>query len=901
PSKLARLDPQLLYTLAAQRIYDLLGINNENSIFPNEDNIKQNSCKTKKDTSKTLNIPESCIRARAVLTPCDGTNGYETRMHYRQLTVGTSPDCHLCLANYNLSLLNNQKCSFISQHHATIFYDDWTQHYELINYSEYGTRSSDLVHRVRNLIKTAPKELSPNYQTSSVISELCDSPPKRLMKMLSKRHEDLSHMTSICDCTSLHFTQNDKFLVDKTDSSFDLITGWEGSAILRHGSMIQFGCYKFIFSLVNHSLPSYPSSTSSSTTCFYAPLLPCDYCSSCFHLECLNPPLSHFPPRSDRWMCPNHTEHTTERYLTRSIRLTERMQIWTKLYSSLNNENNHYEQSIDKTDEMTKILEHIPPYELTYTPDEESSILSDLMRTIQRSRNEQQQQQYQLLSSNLSNTAMSSIFDSILYTTNNTTTIKDKQHILSNLKRIPRINESSNVYQLTNLLDSSSTDEKSIFVRGLLQFYLQNTLQLPTQSSNLIQPDGSSSTMISDTSDTIVTTNATQLSISSSFETTPIAVTTTAIDSQINDNNISSSLVIDNKTTDTLKLTTDSIDMNTGNNSSILPYNTEQISKDPSFIQDDNEHLCNSFEQLNTAIMKKFNNITDNNSIPSKLARLDPQLLYTLAAQRIYDLLGINNENSIFPNEDNIKQNSCKTKKDTSKTLNIPESCIRARAVLTPCDGTNGYETRMHYRQLTVGTSPDCHLCLANYNLSSLNNQKCSFISSHHATIFYDDWTQHYELINYNEYGTRSSDLVHRVRNLIKTAPKELSPNYQTSSVISELCDSPPKRLMKMLSKRHEDLSHMTSRCDRTSLHFTRNDKILVDKTDSSFNLITVNHSLPSHPSSTSSSTSTWMTINNSSTQSSSSHESPVLLTDSLSVVTKDFLKLSKNNNLLVH
>ncbi|CAH8289120.1 unnamed protein product [Schistosoma intercalatum] len=72
-------------------------------------------------------------------------------------------------------------------------------------------------------------------------------------------------MTSICDCTSLHFTQNDKFLVDKTDSTFNLITGWEGSAILRHGSMIQFGCYKFIFSLVNRSLPSYPSSSSTST------------------------------------------------------------------------------------------------------------------------------------------------------------------------------------------------------------------------------------------------------------------------------------------------------------------------------------------------------------------------------------------------------------------------------------------------------------------------------------------------------------------------------------------------------------------------------------------------------------------------------------------------------------
>ncbi|CAH8535450.1 unnamed protein product, partial [Schistosoma haematobium] len=101
------------------------------------------------------------------------------------------------------------------------------------------------------------------------------------------------------------------------------------------------------------------------------------------------------------------------------------------------------------------------------------------------------------------------------------------------------------------------------------------------------------------------------------------------------------------------------------------------------------------------------------------------------------------------------------------------------------------------------------------------------------------------------------------------------------------------------------DLSHMTSICDCTSLHFTQNDKILVDKTDSSFNLITViqfgcykfifslvNHALPSYPSLSSTSTSTWMTMNHSSTQSSSSHESPVLLTDSLSVVTKDFFKI---------
>ncbi|CAH8298053.1 unnamed protein product, partial [Schistosoma turkestanicum] len=136
--------------------------------------------------------------------------------------------------------------------------------------------SSDLVHRVRNLIKTAPNDLSPstspNHQTSSMISKLCASPPKRLMKMLSRRHEDLSHITSFCDCTSLHFgmnseSQHDLFnnntdttiLMDKTDPP-ELISGWEGPAILRHGSVIQFGCYKFVFGLVNHSLPPYSPS-----------------------------------------------------------------------------------------------------------------------------------------------------------------------------------------------------------------------------------------------------------------------------------------------------------------------------------------------------------------------------------------------------------------------------------------------------------------------------------------------------------------------------------------------------------------------------------------------------------------------------------------------------------------
>ncbi|KAK4469782.1 hypothetical protein MN116_007300 [Schistosoma mekongi] len=739
-------------------------------------------------------------------------------------------------------------------------------------------------------------------------------------------------------------------------------------------------------------------------TCFYAPLLPCDYCTACFHLECLNPPLSHFPPRSDRWMCPNHTEHTAERYLVRSIRLTERMRIWTKLYSA-NNENNNnnsirntHEQSIE-TDELTKVLEHIPPYELTYTPDEESVILADLMRTIQRSRNEQQLQQY----NQLQRLAIPNILDSMLFNTTRTM-IKDRQRTLSGrhiwrlnrelaaksrnnhnynrqlrivvpkavkqlydnpVKRIPRVNELS--HQLTTTtVDLPFTDDKSIFVRGLLQFYLQNTLQIMSQSSDVAQLTNSvtaaSNSSSCATTDTITTTATTTTTNLTPRPLSPLATTITkemTPTDELSSSNVSNSILTKEAITNAVKLNSDSIEIDTSSPLTLSSCCYAQISKVPNLIQDgSNDYSSNNSSQESNTILSKINNAPDSNSIPCKLARLDPQLLHILAAQRICDILGVNNNvpenlnlifSSIYPNEDNIDENSCKRKRNASRTSNIPMSCIRARAVLTPCDGTIGNETRMHYRQLTVGTSPDCHLCLANYNLSPIPNE-CCFISPHHATIFYDDWTQHYELINYSEYGTRvdgivygndverkpayipeSSDFVRRVRNLIKTAPKELSPNYQqTSSVVSELCASPPKRLMKMLSKRHEDLLHLTSVCDCTSLHFgssiselqnlftNSNNESVVKEMDSleettsgwegtamlrhgsviqfgcyKFVFGLVNHALQSFPASTTTTTSTSNSIR-------STHESQHLLTDSL-CVTKDFSKLSKSNNLLVH
>ncbi|PAA52181.1 hypothetical protein BOX15_Mlig014593g1, partial [Macrostomum lignano] len=65
--------------------------------------------------------------------------------------------------------------------------------------------------------------------------------------------------------------------------------------------------------------------------CRRAPLLPCDYCSLCYHLDCLDPPLTVPPSRWDLWMCPAHPEHLIDRFLLSSSRLSERARLWNRL------------------------------------------------------------------------------------------------------------------------------------------------------------------------------------------------------------------------------------------------------------------------------------------------------------------------------------------------------------------------------------------------------------------------------------------------------------------------------------------------------------------------------------------------------------------------------------------
>lgn len=89
-------------------------------------------------------MKDSKIRARAVIVPVgdvfnDGTKWLtkysmegSAYMRYRKLTIGTGP-------GNDLQLINNSHCTHISNKHAVIFFDDATNNFELLNYSEFGT------------------------------------------------------------------------------------------------------------------------------------------------------------------------------------------------------------------------------------------------------------------------------------------------------------------------------------------------------------------------------------------------------------------------------------------------------------------------------------------------------------------------------------------------------------------------------------------------------------------------------------------------------------------------------------------------------------------------------------------------------------------------------------------
>jgi hypothetical protein len=147
--------------------------------------------------------PPGAVRARACLTPLAGRRA-PTLMSYRALAVGAGEVGGLDLLQYGA-------CSHLSAKHATIFYDELSGTYELLNYSAHGTRVDSVLY---SLDLAGVEARFPQQQSRSPAAAMAGPVAG-----------------AACPCRP------------------GARAGCEGSALLRHGAILQFGCIQFLFSL----------------------------------------------------------------------------------------------------------------------------------------------------------------------------------------------------------------------------------------------------------------------------------------------------------------------------------------------------------------------------------------------------------------------------------------------------------------------------------------------------------------------------------------------------------------------------------------------------------------------------------------------------------------------------
>ncbi|PSN43758.1 hypothetical protein C0J52_06410 [Blattella germanica] len=270
-AELSKLDEKLVYLLAYQRLQQLLPNNSASS----SSSTSQSSSTPTTSFSPGLSSPThstssqsnpSCssntstphaVQARAILCPLAG-RGSPCSMPYRTLTVGTGADNDVVLVNYG-------HCNYVSPKHASIFYDETTKHYELLNYSEHGTTVDNVLYSCDFSEKMGPPQPPPgSSKLNPLVKTIREIVDKRrgVKKQLQESEEDFPSIMAA------HSGKDMRKCSCRTSSS-SLIggsgAGWEGTALLNHGSYIKFGCLQFVFSITDFaSSASIAAATSSS-------------------------------------------------------------------------------------------------------------------------------------------------------------------------------------------------------------------------------------------------------------------------------------------------------------------------------------------------------------------------------------------------------------------------------------------------------------------------------------------------------------------------------------------------------------------------------------------------------------------------------------------------------------
>lgn len=168
--------------------------------------------------------------ARAALFPLSRKPGPPALMIRRTLTIGTGANCDVALSRYG-------NCECISSKHAVIFFDDTTKRYELLNYSEYGTTVDNVFY---------------SCDCTSLTTKKGNDNDEDLLPENWKPYGTLNNTTNNSSRLSISKRVSCKCSVLEHEDTNEVYTqaGWEGSAIVAHGSILTFGCLVFVFSTV---------------------------------------------------------------------------------------------------------------------------------------------------------------------------------------------------------------------------------------------------------------------------------------------------------------------------------------------------------------------------------------------------------------------------------------------------------------------------------------------------------------------------------------------------------------------------------------------------------------------------------------------------------------------------
>lgn len=208
------LDPTIRDFLAFQRMNELFGVEQHH-------NGRGVAVDTPSDA------PNSEVQIRAALVPLDNPKCRDSLpIRRRCVEVGMGSKVAIDLSKMGVH------CNYVSPHHATIFFDQYSRVYELINYSEHGTIVDNIVYTLDSSSHKADLSKAKRAKFAQL---------KTMSASLTPAGAE-GDVRGACHCVS----------GSVAEAAYRVDHGCENSAVLHHGSFLRFGCLQFAFSVVDY-------------------------------------------------------------------------------------------------------------------------------------------------------------------------------------------------------------------------------------------------------------------------------------------------------------------------------------------------------------------------------------------------------------------------------------------------------------------------------------------------------------------------------------------------------------------------------------------------------------------------------------------------------------------------